>query len=237
MSARTPGQQPLPLNRDARLGFEDFVVSEANHETLHHLRQLASGQGERFVFLWGEHGSGKTHLLRATAAAARKLERNAHDLDWAEWSANPTAQIEALAAADLVCLDAVPKGRRDAAADLALFDLYNRLADRGNGLLLSSERPPRELNVQLHDLRSRLQNGLTLRLHPLNDELKLCALQRRAARYGFELSPEVGQYLLTHLRRDMVFLCALLARLDEATLSAQRRLTIPFLKHYLEEAR
>ena len=56
---------------------------------------------------------------------------------------------------------------------------------------------------------------------------------RRARLRGLELPPETGRYLLNHYRRDMASLCALLDELDLASLAAQRRLTIPFVKGIL----
>ncbi|WP_422614665.1 HdaA/DnaA family protein, partial [Methylogaea oryzae] len=61
---------------------------------------------------------------------------------------------------------------------------------------------------------SRLAWGLTLRLHPLDDDDKLAAVSGRARQLGMEITPAVGQYLLAHCPRDLASLWRLLERLD-----------------------
>jgi DnaA family protein len=57
----------------------------------------------------------------------------------------------------------------------------------------------------------------------------------KAGKLGFEISPQVGHFLLTHFDRDLPSLWALLDKLDKASLAAQRKLTIPFLKQVLRD--
>ena len=83
------------------------------------------------------------------------------------------------------------------------------------------------------DLASRLDWGRVVGLLPLDDADKLRALQLRAQLRGLSLSDDVGRYLLQHLARDMRSLCHALERLDRASLVAQRRLTLPFIKQVL----
>ena len=91
-----------------------------------------------------------------------------------------------------------------------------------------------DLKIKLPDLVSRLAWGLTLYLQLLNDDDKLSALQLRAGKRGFDLPDNVGRYLLSHNTRDLSSLFDLLDHLDEASLAAQRKLTIPFVKKVAE---
>ncbi|HKJ77017.1 MAG TPA: DnaA/Hda family protein, partial [Gammaproteobacteria bacterium] len=85
----------------------------------------------------------------------------------------------------------------------------------------------------LPDLVSRLGWGLIFHVRPLSDEQMIDALQLRARQRGLDLPADVARYLLRHYRRDMTSLASLLERLDHASLVAQRRLTIPFVKQWL----
>jgi len=114
-----------------------------------------------------------------------------------------------------------------------VFHLFNRLRDSGRRLLLAATASPRELGVGLPDLQSRLSLALVFQLQPLSDEDKLRALQLRASRRGLHLTDEVGRFILTRGARSMSALFELLDRLDQASLQAQRKLTIPFLKEVL----
>ncbi|MGK2946560.1 MAG: HdaA/DnaA family protein, partial [Candidatus Malihini olakiniferum] len=103
-----------------------------------------------------------------------------------------------------------------------------------NRLLITGDRPPRQLNLHLPDLTSRLDWGQIYKLHPLSDEEKREALQLRARLRGFELPEDVSRFLLKRLDREMRTLFITLDQLDQASITAQRKLTIPFVKEILE---
>ena len=134
---------------------------------------------------------------------------------------------------ELVCLDDLDAVAGRADWEEALFHLFNRLRDSGRRLLLAASASPRELPVQLADLQSRLTLALVFQLQSLSDEDKLRALQLRASRRGLHLGDDVGRFILTRGERSMSSLFELLERLDQASLQAQRKLTIPFLKETL----
>jgi DnaA family protein len=86
---------------------------------------------------------------------------------------------------------------------------------------------------QLPDLLSRLGSGPVYRINELDDQGKQSALQLHARNRGFDMPDDVANYLLKHCPRDMVSLFKILDQLDEASLSAQRKLTIPFVSTLL----
>jgi len=87
--------------------------------------------------------------------------------------------------------------------------------------------------LALADLRSRLSWGLVLQLNELGDNDKISTLKSRANKRGFELPTSVAQFLLNRCSRNMHDLQDLLDSLDKASLMAQRKITIPFVKHTL----
>jgi DnaA family protein len=114
-----------------------------------------------------------------------------------------------------------------------LFHLYNGLCAAAAAFVASADAAPAALRIGLADLRSRLQGALVLRLHELDDEERLLALQYGARVRGLELGEEVGRFLLNRCRRDSASLFELLDRLDRAALAAGRRLTLPFVRSVL----
>ncbi|TAN50667.1 MAG: DnaA regulatory inactivator Hda [Methylococcaceae bacterium] len=227
-------QVPLPFHLDPEQSFAAYVAG-SNSTVLAALQATATGSGDALVYLWGESGLGKSHLLNACCQAAQAAGRRSACLPLRELCAHGPALLDGMESMDLLCLDDVQAiaGNRD--WELALFHLYNRLRDNGKYLIVTADTVPPSLRIELADLRSRLAWGLTLRLHPLTDEDKLAALTQRARQLGMRISPKVGNYLLAHCQRDWPSLCRLLAGLDQATLAAQRRLTVPFLKQYLQD--
>jgi DnaA family protein len=95
---------------------------------------------------------------------------------------------------------------------------------------------PDDLHTTLDDFRSRLQWGLMLQLPSSNDTEIRQILRRRAQLIGIELAEDVISYLMTHHARNLATQMAILRCLDEASLSQQRRVTIPLIKQALLES-
>lgn len=134
----------------------------------------------------------------------------------------------------LVCIDNIECIAGDEAWEIAIFNLYNRILETGyTRLFITGDRPPRQLNLYLPDLASRLDWGQIYKLQPLSDEEKLLALQLRSKLRGFELPEDVGRFLLKRLDREMRTLFMTLNQLDHASIIAKRKLTIPFVKETL----
>lgn len=102
-------------------------------------------------------------------------------------------------------------------------------------LFALGERPD-NLRCRLDDFRSRLQWGLMLQLPACGDDEVREILRRRAKLLGFELSDEVINYLMNRYTRDLSAQMAILRRLDGASLSEQRRITIPLVRRALGES-
>ena len=197
----------------------DNFVSGGNAEALTGLAAwFAPDNREPSLFLWGEAGAGKTHLLRASDACFRDALT---DPDLAE-----TDDLNPFHAVDNV--EALSE-----AGQIALFNLFNRLRASGGRLLTAASLPPRQLALR-EDLRTRLGSGLIYRLHALTDGEKIEALMAQAAGRGLRLPPAAFDYILARAPRDMRSLSAFLAALDRYSLEQQRAITMPLLREVLQ---
>jgi DnaA family protein len=196
-----------------------------NAELYQLLCRLAAHPGdsrERFVYLWGRAGAGKTHLLRALAVA-------------------PHARyIEAASAADACRYDPAIRvyllddcEQLSPEAQIAAFNLFNEVREHGALMITGGAVPPAVLPVR-EDLRTRLGWGLIYQVHELSDEEKIAALSQAAATRGLAVSPGVLPYLITHFERDMRSLSAMLDALDRYSLETQRPITLPLLRDLLQ---
>lgn len=245
-------QTLLPTATDAESGFGCFHPGE-NAELVAELRRIVDGVGgalgdrdkpgnsgdsgapgrdRRVLYLWGEAGSGKTHLLNACCQSALNAGAS-HAYLPARGPAPDAAHLARIAAQQLVCVDDCQAAAADADWPGALFDLYERLQARGGALIAAADRPPAALNLGLKDLESRLVSGGVFRLAPLGDAGNMVALQARARLRGFELPDAALRFILAHHRRDTASLFALLDRIDAASLAERRRITVPFIKSLL----
>jgi DnaA family protein len=169
-------------------------------------------------------------LLQAACQQAADLKLSVAYLPLLEIGELNAEMFTGLEQLSLVCIDDVQALAGDAQCEEALFHLYNRMREAGSRLLIAGDVAPSALPIVLADLQSRLSWGPVFHLQDLNDENKISALQLRARTRGFELTEEVGQFLIRRSARDMTSLFALLDRLDEASLAQHRKLTIPFVR-------
>lgn len=199
-------QLPLAISPAPAPTFENFIEG-ANSEALLRVRELAEGKlQETIVYLWGEPGSGRSHLLRSAAARAA-----------------PERQL--VVADDVHALDEP--------AQISLFNTIN-LAREGRGAVLAAgNAPPGQLALR-HDLRSRLGWGLVYQLKALTDEDKARHLRAEAEHRGLRLPDDVIRYLLNHLPRDLPSLNSAIELLDRYSLSRQRHITLPLVREALK---
>lgn len=220
-------QLPLQVRLKDSMTFAELVPGP-NAEAVDYL-QFRFGAGQS-AYLWGGAGTGKTHLLQAVCQHCAGSGESAVYLPLDRSAEFAPAVLDGLEALSLVCIDDTQAIAGDAAWEGALFRLFNSVRERNGRLLIAGARPIRALGLRLPDLATRLAWGLVFHLHPLNDEDKARALRLRARARGLDMPEAVARYLLQRHARDMAALFALLERLDQASLAAQRRLTIPFVR-------
>ncbi len=227
-------QLPLALRWPRRQRFEHFHAG-ANAAALAAVQALALEPGAPWVYLHGASGSGRSHLLMAACQAASVAGRRVQYLPLATL-ADHSAALRGVAGSELLALDDLGAiaGNRD--AEHALFDLYNRARAEGSALLFAADAIPTQLGIELPDLRSRLGACIQFALKPLDDDERRAVLKAQAAARGIELDDSVLDWLFARYARDLGALLDLLDRLDQASLAAQRRITVPFLRGFLREA-
>lgn len=197
----------------------DNFFAGPNGEALERVSAIARGdRAMRIVYLWGESGSGKSHLLAALNSDLLGPDRPA------------AAFARAAESQSVIAVDDCD--RLDHAQQESLFHLFNRvLAHPGMAIVCAGSDPPLGLNVR-DDLRTRLGYGLVLRLRLLSDEERRHAIEQWVHRSGARCSPDLIEYLLRHRARDLRSLLSLLRALDRYGLERQRALTLPLLKEF-----
>jgi DnaA-homolog protein len=189
------------------------------------------------LWLWGTHGSGKTHLLQAVCAAAGTAASGtpAAYFPLARSLALPPEALAGFERTPVLCVDDVDAVAGDLAWERALFRLFNDAAELRTRLIFAAAAPPRQADWSLDDWRSRAAACVVYQLRELDDDGRIEALRLRAAQRGLQLPYETSEYLLKRMPRDLRSLFDILDQLDEASLVAQRRLTIPFIRDALEK--
>lgn len=213
----------LDIRPDAPPGFDNFLPGP-NLEPLLALQDRVGlpqspspFSGEHVLYLWGDPGVGKSHLLRAWASASQAAFLPGGPL--------PDLERPLLAVDDVQALDE--------AAQVRLFALLNNAREQGGRIVASGPLPPAQLNIR-PDLATRLAQGLVFRIQALSDADKAQALQVRATARGMALEDELVRYMLLHCRRDLPHLLAIVDGLDTFSLSRKRPVSLGLLKAYLQ---
>jgi len=228
-------QLPLALRYPPDQRLETFVAPPPG--ALAQLQALAGANGAAadWIYLTGPAGVGKTHLALATCAAAEAAGRSAAYVPLKAAAGRLRDALHAFDDRALVALDgldAIAGNRED---EVALFDFHNRARAAGAGVLYTASVAPDALALSLPDLRSRLSQCARIVLSPLEEQARREVLRERARRRGLSLDEASIDWLLRRRGRDLATLTGLLDVLDRASLAAQRRITVPFLREALGE--
>ena len=218
-------QLALALAPSPDPAFDNFFAGQ-NVEAVSALRSLSMGaSAEHFVYLWGQRGCGRSHLLQAAVATASSRGTVAVYVAAGESLPTEISGVGMLAVDDVEILDAQTQ--------LQFFHLYNALRECQGVVLAAGNAAPARLQLRA-DLLTRLGWGLVFRVHALSDEEKRVALKRHAATRAFDLSDEIVDHLLRHLQRDLPSLMTVLDALDRYSLETKRPITLPLLRELLQ---
>lgn len=192
------------------------------------------GEEGGLLYLYGETGAGRSHLLAALCVEAEQLGMAAVLLPFGELAVLSPEVLDGLDGQDLIACDDV-----DAVAGLAdweegLFHLFNRSRGAGARLVFTAAMPPARVAFTLPDLVSRLSLAPCWELGLPDDASRLALLEMAARRRGLFMEPAVLAWLVRRGPRLPGQLLALLETADRQSLSAGRRLTMPFLSQILE---
>jgi DnaA family protein len=207
----------LDIKPPALPTLDNFIVGR-NAEALASLKAALNRHAQsNFIYLWGEIGAGKSHLISALKQCTSKA------LACEPISMRPTEACFFLDDVHLLDND----------AQINLFNTYNQLKETGGTLISTGLHAPTQMGLR-DDLATRLAWGLVYQLHPLNDDEKASALKQHATERGMKLPDEVTDYCLRYLRRDLPNLMAILDALDEWSLTEKKPVTVPMLKKLLQ---
>ncbi len=222
-------QLALPLQLQDHAVFESFWPA-GNDTLVAYLTELCGKGASPGCWIWGAAATGKTHLLQAVCD--RSGDRSVYlPLDLFV-EAGPEV-LDGLENRQFICLDDIDAVSGVPEWERSLFELCNRAQDSGGIMVIAASATVRECGFTLKDLESRFTRLPPFHIQPLADADRVKALQLRAKLRGLDLPQETANFLLTRRKRDMASLYALLDKLDQAALKAQRRLTIPFVKTVL----
>ena len=222
----------LDVSLPDSVSFDSFVAGH-NSELVHHLTKVAEGNEVLApLFIWGESGGGKSHLLKSCFSRAIENEQKPMLVSLSDHTAENGSEaiLADLDEYNIYLIDGLDHVAGMLKWEEKLFQLCNYARDRDRSIIISAIKPPTSMDLRLRDLVTRLMSGLTYQVLPLGEDQKITALQERASDRGFEISEEAVKFILNRYRRETGNLFRILDKIDQASLEQKRLITIPFLR-------
>ncbi|PIB25910.1 hypothetical protein BFP76_13015 [Amylibacter kogurei] len=199
----------LPVRQ--ALGREDFFVSPSNQAAVNALDAWQNWTQNKLILL-GPKGAGKSHLAQIWAQNAGAIIVPADELI--------DADIPSLATQNVCIEDVADLAQTD--GEEALFHLHNVMLDTGNKLLFTGRDTPRDWQLLLPDLNSRIAALSRVELDAPDDMLLMAVMIKQFEDRQIAIDPGVVNYLMPRMERSFDFVAKLVATLDETALAARK---------------
>jgi chromosomal replication initiator protein len=238
---------------DARFSFDSFVVGKPNELAHAAARRVAEGGPVSFnpLFLYGGVGLGKTHLMHAIAheLQARHPEKRVLYLSAEQFMYRFVQALrdksvmdfkEIFRSVDVLMVDDVQFIAGKDSTQEEFFHTFNALVDQNKQIVISADRAPSEIKDLEDRIRSRLQCGLVVDLHPTDYELRLGILQAKAEHYraqykGLVMAPGVLEFLAHRITTNVRVLEGALTRLFAFASLVGREITLELTQDCLSD--
>jgi chromosomal replication initiator protein len=196
--------------------FETFVVGSSNKFAHAAAQAVAANPGKAYnpLFIYGSSGLGKTHLLRAICQEIITNNPNTnyiftHGEDFTNEIVQHLAQKNMAdfhnkyRNLDLLIVDDVQFIAGKTSTEEEFFHTFNALTQMNHQIVLSSDRPPKEIATLEDRLRTRFEWGLLADIQPPDLETRMAIIKRKAEYLNFPLPDDVVQYIAERLKNNI----------------------------------
>ena len=217
---------PEALGESDAFSFETYVVGPQNKMAYAAARSVAEKPAGSFnpLFIYGDSGLGKTHLLHAIARQTRRLRQDSsivlvkgvdftNDLIESIRGGTTSEFRNKYQSEDLLLVDDIQFIAGKKQTEEEFFHTFNALYESGKQIVLTSDRPPKEM-TQLEDrLRTRFEWGLLADIQPPDLETRMAITRNKAGQLGLLLSDDAVEYIATNITANIRQLEGVIKRL------------------------
>ena len=211
-------QQTLPLKLLPSYGRHDFIVGESNLEAVKWVDNFSKSKVNGLVII-GPIASGKSHLISTLKNKYKILE--AEEIN--------EEKINILELKDLI-IENIEKIENH----YFFLHVINIVKEKNFKVLLTSRLPIKELNIRLEDLKSRLLAYSHSKILLPTDDVLRGIIIKISKDKGLLLSDTVINYILSHVERSYSIINSFINELDQLSLIRKKKITIPFIKKFIE---
>ena len=207
--------------------FENYVVGPSNKLAYAAAQAVAQSPAQNYnpLFIYGDSGLGKTHLIYAICGRIRqthpeyrllyvKGEEFANELILAIRNGTTAEFKEKYRQADLLAVDDIQFIAGKESTQEEFFHTFNSLYECGKQIILTSDRPPKEIKTLEDRLRTRFEWGLLVDIQPPDFETRMAIISRKADSLGLALPEDVAAFIAGKLKDNIRQLEGVVKRLD-----------------------
>ena len=210
------GKKAVSLLDSGEFTFDTFVVGESNKMAYAAARAVADGASDHYnpLFIYGDSGLGKTHLIYAIAHQIR-ANRPSAKIIYIKGDDFINEFIELIRAgrgsefrakyrdADLLLVDDVQFVAGKEQVQNEFFHTFNTLYEAGRQIVLTSDRPPSDMHLLDDRLRTRFEWGLLVDVQPPDFETRLAIVKNKAAQWGTVIDDDIAKYIAENVTSNV----------------------------------
>ena len=228
------------IDRKVTYTFDNFIVGPSNNLAFAAAKAVSHKQHEKYnpLFIYGDSGLGKTHLL---SAIQHEMQKNYPGINIIyipsetftneflhSISANTTEEFDnKYRSADALLIDDIQFIAGKDQTEEKFFHIFNELYNQNKVIVLTSDRPAREIRSISDRLRTRFSSGLIADVKPPEFETRLLIIQRKAELLDFHIPEDVVTYISTKLKSNIRQIEGVVTKLNALYMVIQVKPTLP----------
>lgn len=236
------------IDRKVTYTFDNFIVGPSNNLAFAAAKAVSHKQHEKYnpLFIYGDSGLGKTHLL---SAIQHEMQKNYPGINIIyipsetftneflhSISANTTEEFDnKYRSADALLIDDIQFIAGKDQTEEKFFHIFNELYNQNKVIVLTSDRPAREIRSISDRLRTRFSSGLIADVKPPEFETRLLIIQRKAELLDFHIPEDVVTYISTKLKSNIRQIEGVVTKLNALYMVNQVKPTIPVAQKIIND--
>ena len=226
-----------------QLTFENFIVGSTNKFAYAACSVVANEPASKYnpLFIYGASGLGKTHLLYAITHRIAMVQAN-YNILYVKGEEFTNLLITALAekraasfrerfrSADIFLVDDVQFIAGKDAIQEEFFNTFNELYENGKQIILTSDRPPKDISTLENRLRTRFESGLICDIQPPDIDLRMAILKRKASDMGIDVPNDVLEFLAQNIMSNIRQLEGAMKKLNAYSFINGSKITLDLAK-------